>query len=246
VETVYEAMHGRVALVTGGTRGIGRAIAAELAAHGVHAVVVGRHATADDAIGDAGLAVRADLAVDADLERLVADTLERFGRLDFLVNNAAQFETTPTLDPNVTTFDRMWAVNVRAPFRLTKLAVPAIVATGGGAIVNISSGAAVHPPPPGPDAPPPIHPGPEYGVTKAALDRLTTGVAAELLDRGVGAVGIRVRYTMTEGNVGRRFAGLEPSDALPMSATAKAVLRICSAPLQFTGQVREPYEFTTS
>jgi citronellol/citronellal dehydrogenase len=249
---------GRVALVTGGGSGIGRAIALELAAHGADVVVVGRSIDTPNAgesvddttarqitvLGRRCLAVRADIAVDADLERIVSATIAEFGRLDFLVNNAAQFESTPVLDSDLDTLDRMWRVNVRAPYRLTKLALPAIVAAGGGAVVNISSGAAWHPEPPGPDSPPAIHRGPEYGITKAALDRFTTGIARELVPHRVGAVGIWVRYTMTESNAGRAFPGLDPSEALPMSATSRAVLAICADPLAFTGQLREPGGFT--
>lgn len=246
------SLHGRAALVTGGGQGIGRAIAVELAAAGADVAVVGRSIEADAPVarqiaelGQRCLVLRADLTIDDDIEHVVAMTVGTLGRLDFLVNNAAQFETTSILDPDVDTLDRMWAVNVRAPFRLTKQALPAITASGGGAVVNISSGAAWHPAPPGSADIPAIHRGPEYGITKAALDRFTTGIARDLLPHRIGAVGIWVRFTRTERNAGRSFPGLDEAEALPMSATSEAVLRICADPLAFAGQIREPYGFTT-
>ena len=143
-----EAMTGKVALITGGSSGIGQAAAVALAREGVKCVITGRSAsgleeTAAQVKAASGetQAIEADL-MDADaIEPLIADAASAFGRLDYIVNNAGfQGEVNPLADQRLESYEEVFAINVRAPFLVMKYAIPHLLAQGGGAIVNISSG----------------------------------------------------------------------------------------------------------
>ncbi|BCJ29498.1 SDR family NAD(P)-dependent oxidoreductase [Actinocatenispora sera] len=179
-----QRLQGRTALVTGSTSNIGRAIARAFAAEGAHVVVSGR----DDNRGDAVVAeieraggrasfVRADLDGTAEASQaLAAEATRRLGgRLDILVNNAGIYPpgTTSTTDP--ATFDRVYAVNVKAPFFLTQVVAPAMVAAGGGVIINLGSWIARRG----------VPTGALYASTKGALETLTRAWSAEFGGRGV-------------------------------------------------------------
>ncbi len=136
-------MEGKVALITGGARGTGEATARLFAAEGAR-VVIG------DIMDDAGRAVAADLGDDAHFVHLdvtdesswhaaVASGVERFGKLDVLVNNAGILFMAAIGDTTVDDFERLFAVNQKGVFLGMKSAAPAIRAAGGGAIVNVSS-----------------------------------------------------------------------------------------------------------
>lgn len=132
---------GRVAIVTGGASGIGRAVAEGLAAQGYAVVVADRSAEQGQAVADAigGMFVNTDLAVRADCRRLVDQTLERYGRVDVLVNNAGFQSINPIENFDEDTWDRMLSVMLTAPFLLTKYVWPSMKANGWGRIVNIGS-----------------------------------------------------------------------------------------------------------
>lgn len=173
-------LEGRIALVTGATAGIGRAVATLLAQHGAEVVAHGRDprrgAELVDAIrADGGTArfVAADLGDAQDVERLAGEA----GAIDILINNAGIYELTPTLETTVQSVDRQLAVNTRAPFQLVAALVPQMIERGAGTIVNISSTAATTVAPVGA----------AYGASKAALELLTRYWATEF-----GAAGIRV------------------------------------------------------
>jgi NAD(P)-dependent dehydrogenase (short-subunit alcohol dehydrogenase family) len=167
---------GRVAVVTGGSRGLGRAMAQAFAAAGADIVIASRHEqacveAAREIAGQTGREVMAyGLHVGQwdDLEPFVDAVCQRFGHIDVLVNNAG---ISPLYD-NVGTvsealLDKVLAVNLKGPFRLTALAGQRMAAGHGGSIINISSAAAVHPRP---------HNLP-YAAAKAALNALTAGFA---------------------------------------------------------------------
>lgn len=176
----------RVAIVTGGSRGIGEATASALADRGARVVISGRKAEGLQAAADrinarhAGAAtpIVAHVGRPDDSGRLVNEVIERFKRIDILVNNAA---TNPhfglTLDVELTAWDKTFEVNLRGPLVLTRLVVDAWMRRHGGAIVNVASIAGIRPE---------LGLGP-YGVTKAALIMLTRQLAMEL-----GRDGIRV------------------------------------------------------
>jgi NAD(P)-dependent dehydrogenase (short-subunit alcohol dehydrogenase family) len=175
---------GRTALVTGSTSNIGRAIATRFAAEGAHVVVSGRDgdrgAAVVAAIRDAG--GRADF-IAADLDgtpeashALAEETLGVVGgRLDILVNNAGIFPPTTTATVDAETFDRVYAVNVKAPFFLTAVLAPHMIEHGGGVIINLGSwivrlGIPISS---------------LYSSTKGAVETLTRAWAAEYGPRGV-------------------------------------------------------------
>ena len=167
---------GKVAVVTGGSRGLGRAMVLAFAQHGADVVVASRkldpcEALADEvraATGREALAVACHVGRWADCDALVERSYERFGRVDVLVNNAGMSPLYPSL-PEVTEalFDKVLAVNLRGPFRLSSLVGTRMAAGEGGSIVNVSSVAAVQPSPL--ELP--------YATAKAGLNALTVGLA---------------------------------------------------------------------
>jgi acetoin reductase-like protein len=135
---------GKVALVTGGARGIGYAIARRLADEGAAVAVLSLHAesASEAAVAVGGLALTGDVAVEEDIERAVRETVEAFGRLDVMVNNAATIAIGPIVETTVETWDRLMATNLRGVFLGCRAAARQMIAQGdGGRIVNASSGA---------------------------------------------------------------------------------------------------------
>ena len=128
---------GKVAIVTGGARGIGAATAARLASEGAHVLVAARADPVDLPAGAAFLRVDATLPQDA--AAAVAEAVRRWGRLDCLVNNAGTGTLGETPDVSEDEWDRVFAINVRAIFLFCKVAIPAMRSAGGGAIVNVAS-----------------------------------------------------------------------------------------------------------
>lgn len=169
-------LDGRVAIVTGGSRGIGIAIARAFAAAGANVVIASRkleacEAAASEIQADTGRAAMG-IAYHAGeweaSERLLAAVNERFGKLDVLVNNAGMSPLYDTLT-GVTEalYDKVLDVNMKGPFRLSALAGEQMAAGEGGSIINVSSTAAVRPTPN--ELP--------YGMAKAGLHALTKGLA---------------------------------------------------------------------
>lgn len=163
--------------MTGGGSGIGEAVARQLAAEGTNVVIAARRAellaqVVESICADGGSAVarRVDLAQADGPASLIEFTLEQFGAIDVIVNNAAVIHTHPLADFTVAEFDDQVATNVRAPFLLIQHALPALRKSANASVVNISSssGTIVR------------HEQSVYGMTKAALEYLTRSLAAEL------------------------------------------------------------------
>jgi 3-oxoacyl-[acyl-carrier protein] reductase len=173
-------LEGLVALVTGASRGIGRRIAERFALEGsrvVVAYVVDRSA-ADEVVGginaDGGeaFAVASDVSRSQDVERMVEAALERFGRIDVLVNNAGIHVAKPVMETTEAEWDRTIDVNLKGAYLCSKAVVPTMRRQGAGAIVNISSNSGLY------------HPSAmrftEYTVSKAGLNGLTKALALAL------------------------------------------------------------------
>lgn len=173
---------GKVALVQGGSRGIGAAIVRRLALQGAHVAFTyvssaGPAQALAEEINSAGgkaLALRADSADASAVQQAVKNTVETFGRLDILVNNAGVLAVAPVAEFDLSEFDRMLAVNVRSVFVASQAAAPHL--GQGGRIINIGSTNAERMPFAG---------GAPYAMSKSALVGLTKGLARDLGPQGV-------------------------------------------------------------
>jgi NAD(P)-dependent dehydrogenase (short-subunit alcohol dehydrogenase family) len=173
-------LQGKRALVTGAAVGIGQGVAVELAAQGAHVVV--HHGGSDPAetlariaaTGGEGSSLQADLRRPEDCERLVGEAVERLGGLDILVNNAGVSEEHTIETTDVEEFDRLFDVNVRGMYLVTRAALPAL-ADGGGSVINMSSAHAFAGFPPSA----------VYAATKGAVNAMTRTTAMELTDRRI-------------------------------------------------------------
>jgi NAD(P)-dependent dehydrogenase (short-subunit alcohol dehydrogenase family) len=147
---MQDTLDGKVALVTGASRGIGAAIARELAEAGATVALTGREEATLKQVAaslprDGALTVEADVANTADLERLVARVVERLGGIDVLVNNAGLLPPARQIyDAGLDEWEQVMNVNLRAPWYLSRLVHPHMKSRGGGAIVNVSSTSGLH------------------------------------------------------------------------------------------------------
>ena len=166
---------GKIALITGAARGLGRAAAARLLEHGASVAVNVRDAERAEAVarelGAGAFAVPGDIADSAVVREIVDRTIDRFGRLDILVNNAALALSTRFESISEEEWRRAMDINVTAPYLLIRAALPAMKAAGGGRIINISSTAGKSVSTLG---------GAHYTTSKAALLGLTRAAAKEL------------------------------------------------------------------
>ena len=242
-------MTGRVAVVTGASRGIGRAIAELLAGEGGRVVCVARTLNEGDhrlegslngtvvairATGGEATAVAADISSEAECLRLVEAARAAYGRIDTLVNNAALNYYIPTTDYPTNRWIKAFAVNVHAPFILSKAVMPDMIAAGRGAIVNIGSGSAIGPGR-GPYADQTVRGGVMYGATKAALERFTQGLAQEVAHHGGIAVSCvsPSRTVPTPGTVYHKLmASLDDPRGEPPLMMARAALLLASEPAE--------------
>jgi citronellol/citronellal dehydrogenase len=193
-------LQGKSAIVTGASRGIGKAIAELFAREGARVVCTARtlhegehplEGSLETTVseikksGGEASAVACDISLEQDCERLAATARELYGPCDILVNNAALTYFVPVKDYQVKRWIRSFAVNVHGPFMMTRLVLQDMIARHSGAIVNISSGAAIGP------GRGPYHTatifraGTCYGAEKAALERFTQGLAEEVYEYGV-------------------------------------------------------------
>jgi 3-oxoacyl-[acyl-carrier protein] reductase len=199
-------LSGKVAVVTGASKGIGASIAEHLAAEGATVVVnyASSKTDADHVVdritkrGGTALAVQANVAKQADIERLFAETKKTFGRLDILVNNAGIYEFSPLENITEEHYQRHFDLNVHAVLFVSQAALK-LFNSAGGSIINMSSvvstmafpNAAV------------------YSGSKAAVDAITRSLAAELGPRRIRVNAIRPGMVETEGT---RSAGITESD----------------------------------
>jgi NAD(P)-dependent dehydrogenase (short-subunit alcohol dehydrogenase family) len=183
--TDASSLAGRVAIVTGGGAGIGRGVARALAARGAAVAVVGRrigpleHVCADiTEAGGRALPIAADVGVSGDVQRFVDVTVEQFGRLDVLVNNAQGYRHAFLLDATDDDMDLVWRTGPLASFRSMKAAYPHLLASQG-LIVNFGSGTQL-------DPSEQFHA--TYNAAKGAIANLTRSAAVEWGKHGIRAV----------------------------------------------------------
>ena len=249
-------LDGKVVVVTGASRGLGAEIAALLAAEGGRVVCAARtlregdHRLAGSLESTvAGIranrgeahAVAANIADPAECERLLQEARKTYGPVDVLVNNAALTYFVPIKDYAVGRWLASWAVNVNAPFVLSQLALADMIPRQRGAIVNIGSGAAIGPGRgPYPDPAVGARGGTCYGAQKAALERFTQGLAAEVYQYGVSVTCVSPSQVVpTPGTVYHKLVkGLDDPHGERPELMARAVLLLASEPLdRVTGRV---------
>ncbi len=184
----HRALEGKVALVTGGSSGIGKAISIEMARRGARVIVnyVGGADRADDVVHTintaegVAVAIQADVSKAGDVSRMIAQAVSEMGRLDVLVNNAGIEKETPFLEKPEAEWDRVIAVNLKGPFLCTQFAARQMAKQGGGTIINISS---VHE-----DIPFPGYAG--YCAAKGGLRMLCRDLALELAKHHINVVNV--------------------------------------------------------
>lgn len=191
----YPELSGRVAIITGSGKGIGKGIAIRLAKEGMRVVINARNKDNVNSVteelqslgGDA-LACPGDISKPEDIQRLIDETFHMFGRIDLLVNNAADLHRVQFFDVNEELFSKELDTNVKAPFILSFKAAQIMRQNGGGSIVHISSvgGLRAH------------HPGLPYDATKGALDSMTRVMGIELAPYGIRVNGIAPGAIYTE------------------------------------------------
>jgi 3-oxoacyl-[acyl-carrier protein] reductase len=237
-------LRGRSALVTGGTRGIGRACCLALARAGARVAVNYRVETPSanllveeiEAAGGEAFALSADVAQRADAEMLVDETVARFGGIDILVNNAGIWKGSPVEEISDGEWQEMLGINLTGPFHCVRAAVPAMKEARSGRIVNIAStagqrGEALH-----------VH----YAATKGAVIAMTKSLAVELAPFGILVNAVAPGWTVTdmtrEDLLGPRRDAILKTIPLGRAGTAEdvagAVLFLCSDLATFvTGEV---------
>ena len=242
-------LSGRTALVTGSSRGIGRAIAQRLAAEGATVAVTARShepsvsvrsgsaslvaGTIDETIaliesaGGHAFGLTADLENPEQRESLIGQVIDRTGRIDIVVNNAGFADYSVIADMNLETFDRTVEHYLRTPFVLTKNAAPQMRKQGAGWIVNIGSVTGLAP----------VRPYRDYNKTsgdviyascKAALHRFTQGVAAELLDANIAVNCVGPSTAVRTPGAASLIPDSFPTE--PVEYLAETVLAMCHLP----------------
>jgi NAD(P)-dependent dehydrogenase (short-subunit alcohol dehydrogenase family) len=245
--------HGRRALVTGASRGIGAAVAERLAAEGADVAIVARTLDRHDHLagslretserierhGRRVATIVADLTDEADRHEIVPQAVDALGGpVEILVNNAAAaiyapLETFPLRRRRV-----IFEANVHAPLDLAQAVIPAMRDAGEGWIVNLSSGSTRL------AGGPPFDVGPQgsaiavYGASKAALNRITNGLAVELYDSGIRVNAVEPRAAvLSEGAAELVGATLRPDQIESMEEMVEAVAALCDCPVGVTGRI---------
>jgi len=231
---------GKVAIVTGASRGVGAATAVLLAARGARVVCAAR-STAEapqpipgtldatvEAIRTAGgeaIAVPTNLGRDSDIEAMVDAALSAYGGVDILVNNAAiTFPGDLEMEPK--RFDLVMQVDLRAPLLALRACIPSMTARGGGSVVNVSSVAGLN-----------YVPGlMAYGMAKAALEHLTLSAAHQLAPVGIAVNGFRIDVPVASEGFVFNLPDIDHSDWEPSEVAAEGIVWMIEQPTSWTGR----------
>jgi citronellol/citronellal dehydrogenase len=244
------SLAGRVAIITGSSRGIGRAMALGLAGAGCHIVVAAKSTESTErlpgsiytvsqeieALGAQALPVPIDVRQDEQIDFLVARALERFGRIDVLINNAGALWWRPLLETPAKRFDLVMGVNARAAFLLSRAVVPHMMARGCGHIINMS---------------PPLDlqavPGRiAYFISKFGMTLLTHGLAAEVRAANL-AVNSLWPVTIIDSQASRNWGLGRPEQWRKPDILVDCVLRLMQKePAALTGQALLDEDFLRS
>lgn len=245
-------LSGRTALITGASRGIGAAIAQRFAAEGAKVVITARTLRQHDHLegsleetlaaihtsGGQGHAIVADLCAAEDRQRLLEEAESQFGAIDILVNNAAANFFLPLDKVSDKRWQIMFEMNVKAPFDLARGVIEGMRRRGAGWIVNVSTASAEHPAGP-PFAHHDTHNHPMlYGASKAALNRLTTGLAAELYADGIRVNSVApVGAVATPGAVALNMLPPQRDMIEGLEVMAEAALWLAACPTDYSGHI---------
>jgi citronellol/citronellal dehydrogenase len=236
-------LEGKVAVVTGASRGIGKAIAIWYGREGASVVCTSRTTDASpsrlpgtnndtvraiEAADGKAIAVKCDVRLEADVENLRKATIDTYGRCDILVNNAGISYPGNTIDVATERFDLVMAVNVRGPYLTFKAFAPGMVEQGGGLVLNISSGAARA-----------VGAGRlSYSVSKVALDKLTVGLAAEMADKHINCISLGLELpVLTEGFAYVSPPGIDTSNWESPDIMGEAALWLATHAGAYNGRV---------
>jgi NAD(P)-dependent dehydrogenase (short-subunit alcohol dehydrogenase family) len=256
-------LSGKVVVITGASRGVGKQAALDFARRGANVVLAARTVEPDstlpgtigetlkeiEALGGQAIAVATDLAQEEDLKRLIDAAVKRFGGVDVLINNAAA-TTGDIWGKSFLELTReewlyQFAVNTHAPFTLTQLVVPIMEKRGGGRIINLSTGS-------GevfrlPEEQPKLKAVgsfslavPGYYSSKRALDRFGNCMAPEFFTKNIAIIGMHPGLVATELVAIRvKEKGLDPSVAVPMTVPARMLVYFaaCENPWEYTGRL---------
>jgi citronellol/citronellal dehydrogenase len=241
-------LDGRVAIITGASRGLGQYCALGFAREGAKVAVAARTVEERDArlpgtiyhtadlVTDAGgeaLPVVCNVADPASITAMVREVVDRWGRIDILMNNAAIQPPGNNADIQEKHWQLIYQVNVHGPFHCIRAVLPTLLAQGSGNIINISSGA--------------TQGGTPYGGTKRALEAMSEGLAAELRDKGIAVNALKpVGAIETPGflfaQVPRSEGGGGPALPPADSYVEASVLLACQTPETWTGHVNNDAE----
>jgi citronellol/citronellal dehydrogenase len=239
-------LSGKVAIVTGASRGIGKAVAKLFATEGAKVVCSARTLNEGEhklegslnttiaeikKAGGIGLAVQADVSNEESCTLLIRTAKEYFGQVDILVNNAALNYLIPVKDYPIKMWYRAFAVNVHGPFMLIQKVLPEMIERRMGSIINVSSGAAV-----GPGRGPYSSTGNNhtmYGATKAALERFTQGLAEEVYQYGISVSCVSPSLIVpTPGTLYHKVvSGFDDPNGERPEIMAKAIFLLATEPL---------------
>lgn len=233
-------LSGKTAIVTGGSRGIGKAISLALAQAGANVVIAARteeessslpgtiHKTAEEIkeLGGQALPVRCDVTSTEDIQKMVEKTIDTYGTVDILVNNAGVLHGASFLQTEPEDFQNVLAVNVSGPFLCSRAVLPQMISQKSGSIVNISSGLAES-----------THPGNNiYSATKAALNRMMLKLSAEVAEHNIAVNLVNPGMIRSDGMMARMQGAMSGHN----TATNQANQGMAQAPADIMSQLPSP------